>query len=384
MARTITLYRIFVASPSDLNDERNLIAEIVDEINLASFNTSDVKIELLKWETHANPGIGNYPQEVINNDINEYDIFIGLLWSRFGTSTRSYDSGTEEEFSIAYKKYQANPDSIKIMFYFKQAPIQFDKIDTVSINSIRNFKAGLGEKGVFYWEYNTVEEFQKLLRIQLTRKIQELQLVETKATTTILKEQSEIIEDELGLLDYMELGEDSFKEVVEIIQRMTVAIEWIGIRFTERAEVINRQTALNPEMGNKAKKRLVNSSANDLHSFNQRLKTEIPLFAETYKKGIDSYSNGIKISMDFLPDKEEEIEDTINSIDIFIAAIEQSTEICEGFKKTIDELPRMTKEFNSAKRIGSGILFEMISEFDISINLAKALKSEFEEYKSKY
>ena len=107
MARTITLFKIFVASPSDLNDERNLIADIVDELNLSFLNKSDVKIELVKWETHANPGVEDYSQKVINTDIgDDYDIFIGLMWSKFGTRTQEYGSGTEEEFNNAYTKYK--------------------------------------------------------------------------------------------------------------------------------------------------------------------------------------------------------------------------------------------------------------------------------------
>jgi len=386
MARTITLFKIFVASPSDLNDERNLIADIVDELNLSFLNKSDVKIELVKWETHANPGVEDYSQKVINTDIgDDYDIFIGLMWSKFGTRTQEYGSGTEEEFNNAYTKYKVFSSSVKIMFYFKQAPIQFDKIDTESIISIRNFKSSLGDKGVLYWDYNTIEEFQKLLRIQLTRKIQELQQSILKTTTIAIKEKTAVVVDEeLGLLDFIEDGEDSFNEIVEILQRMTDAIDWIGKRFTSRSEEIKRQSILNPEMGNKAKKKLVNASANDMNSFNQRLKTEIPLFAETYKKGIDCFSNAIKISIDFQSDKVEDIESTIESIKSFIDTIDGTSKTCEEFRQSIDELPRMTKEFNTAKRLSSGILFDLMSEFDISINLANALMSEFEEYKSKY
>ena len=386
MARTITLFKIFVASPSDLNDERNLIADIVDELNLSFLNKSDVKIELVKWETHANPGVEDYSQKVINTDIgDDYDIFIGLMWSKFGTRTQEYGSGTEEEFNNAYTKYKVFSSSVKIMFYFKQAPIQFDKIDTESIISIRNFKSSLGDKGVLYWDYNTIEEFQKLLRIQLTRKIQELQQSILKTTTIAIKEKTAVVVDEeLGLLDFIEDGEDSFNEIVEILQRMTDAIDWIGKRFTSRSEEIKRQSILNPEMGNKAKKKLVNASANDMNSFNQRLKTEIPLFAETYKKGIDCFSNAIKISIDFQSDKVEDIESTIESIKSFIDTIDGTSKTCEEFRQSIDELPRMTKEFNTAKRLSSGILFDLMSEFDIAINLANALMSEFEEYKSKY
>lgn len=384
MAQTITLYKIFVASPSDLNDERGLIEEIVDELNLSTFNNSDIKIELVKWETHVNPGVGKYPQQVINTDINnDYDVFIGLLWSKFGTPTEEYDSGTEEEFYNAYSKYQELPSSVKIMFYFKQAAIPMDKIDTDSIASIRKFKSGLGEKGVLYWDYNTTEEFQKLLRIQLTRKIQEIHKTETRPATLIEKVE-EPEEEELGLLDYMDIGEESFNDIEEILLRMTDAIEWIGKRFTERTDEINKQTSIIPEMGNKAKRRLVNAAAIDMQSFNTRLKTEIPLFAETYKTGIDSFSNAIKISIDIQADEEKDIDNAIESIDSFVDSIEGSNQVCIEFRNSMDEFPRMTKEFNNAKRQGSKILTDLVKEFDIAVNLAKALKKEFEVYKSKY
>jgi hypothetical protein len=384
MAETITLYKVFVASPADLKEERILLEEIIDELNLSSFSNSGIKIELIKWETHVNPGIGEYPQGVINSDINQdYDIFIGLLWSKFGSPTKDYGSGTEEEFELAYKKYKKNPSDLKVMFYFKNASIPFDQIDTDSINSIRKFKSSLGEKGVLYWDYSANEEFPKLLRIQLTRKVQELHQV-TSNKTTILKENEENIEEELGLLDYLDEGEECFQDIEDILLRMTDSIEWIGKRFTERTDEINKQTALNPEMGNKTKRRLINAAAEDMHSFNARLKTEIPLFSETYKRGIDSFSNAIKISLDLEADKEEDIDETIDSLDTFISAIEESNQVCEEFRDSMNNFPRMTKEFNAAKRLSTKNLTDLINEFDIAINLAKALRIEFEEYKSKY
>jgi uncharacterized protein DUF4062 len=277
MAESITLYKIFIASPSDLKEERVLLEEIVDELNLSTFNNSGIKIELIKWETHVNPGIGEYTQGVINSDINQdYDVFIGLLWSRFGTPTKDYSSGTEEEFELAYKKFKENQSALKIMFYFKQAPISFDQIDTDSINAIRIFKSSLGSKGVLYWDYSTNEEFQKLLRIQLTRKIQELHQDSSKKTK-ILDDKNEVgVDEELGLLDYIEEGEESFANIEGILLKMTDAIEWIGKRFNERTDEINKQTAMKPEMGTKAKRRLINAAADEMHSFNSRLKTEVP------------------------------------------------------------------------------------------------------------
>ena len=44
--------------------------------------------------------MGSDPQQIINSQVSdEYDIFIGILWTRFGTPTERAGSGTEEEFS---------------------------------------------------------------------------------------------------------------------------------------------------------------------------------------------------------------------------------------------------------------------------------------------
>jgi len=61
----------------------------------------------------------------INNlNLPSYDIFIGILWKKFGTLTGRACSGTEEEFNRAYERYKENPSKLRIMFYFKTAPLQ--------------------------------------------------------------------------------------------------------------------------------------------------------------------------------------------------------------------------------------------------------------------
>ena len=210
MTQKVTLYRIFVASPSDVKDERETLEEIINELNLSALTRINIRVELLKWETHVNPGIGDYPQQVINEDIGKnYDIFLGILWSKFGTPTNDFNSGTEEEFYTAYGLHQKNPETIKIMIYFKTAAVPFDKIDTNSIDSIRRFKDDLKKKNVLFWEYTTIEELQSLLRIQLSRQILELN---DKSTNKTQNDKSPVIveptEDEFGVLDYLGFWEE--------------------------------------------------------------------------------------------------------------------------------------------------------------------------------
>ncbi|RLD38698.1 MAG: hypothetical protein DRI97_13420 [Bacteroidetes bacterium] len=91
MAETVTKYKIFLASPSDISEDRDSIEEVIKELNLTYGSQNNIVIELIKWETHSAPGVSSVDQqELINQDINdEYDLFIGLMWMKFGTPTSS-------------------------------------------------------------------------------------------------------------------------------------------------------------------------------------------------------------------------------------------------------------------------------------------------------
>jgi hypothetical protein len=97
-----TQWRIFVASPSDVKPERNALEKDVREVNLTHGDQLDYRLELVRWETHVAPNAGR-PQQVINQQIGSYSIFVGIMWRRFGTPTGLAGSGTEEEFRIAYQ-----------------------------------------------------------------------------------------------------------------------------------------------------------------------------------------------------------------------------------------------------------------------------------------
>ncbi|WP_257227555.1 DUF4062 domain-containing protein [Acinetobacter sp. YH16032] len=52
------------------------------------------------WETHVAPEMGNHPQVIINKRIlDDADILIGIFWTRLGTETGEYASGTVEEIT---------------------------------------------------------------------------------------------------------------------------------------------------------------------------------------------------------------------------------------------------------------------------------------------
>src|SRR5829696_6146577 len=130
MGRPATILKVFVASPSDLADERAAVDSVARELNQTQSERTGAFLDVVKWETHGLPGVGKDPQSLVSESIGDnYDIFIGILSTRFGTSTPRALSGTEEEFERAYARYGDNPEQLRIMFYFKDPQIKPSELD---------------------------------------------------------------------------------------------------------------------------------------------------------------------------------------------------------------------------------------------------------------
>jgi len=171
MAKTEQVLSIFLASPGDVSDERSRVDAFVDEWNELWSEDIGVHLRLLRWETHAYPAVGADGQDVINTQIgDEYDVFLGIMWKRFGTPTGRAVSGTAEEFERALARYRRSGNP-QLMFYFKNAdPDAGD--DAAQLQAVRQFRCKLAKDGLLYWEFISPEQFGQLVRVHLTRHIQ--------------------------------------------------------------------------------------------------------------------------------------------------------------------------------------------------------------------
>jgi len=229
MARQETILSVFVASPSDLDEERNRLEEVIRELNITWSRELKVHLELARWETHAYPNFGEDAQAVINDQIpDDFDIFVGIMWYRFGTPTGRAGSGTLEEFERAKVRYESNSENVKLMIYFKDAPapVAPSKLDCEQLAHISNFREKLGKEGGLYWTFQSVDDFEKLIRLHLTRQVQYWLSKNTNnndssnfhKTNDTLQESPAPIEEnnEIGYLDLIEQFEDEFATVSEI------------------------------------------------------------------------------------------------------------------------------------------------------------------------
>ena len=129
MPQTISLYKLFLASPSDVKEERLIVESIINDFNNTYSSQLNARIELCSWEKSSYPSVGEYPQAVINSQIgDEYDIFLGILWTRFGSKTLNYESGTEEEFYRALERSQ-QVGKVHLRMYFNIEGVALDSLD---------------------------------------------------------------------------------------------------------------------------------------------------------------------------------------------------------------------------------------------------------------
>ena len=60
------VFQVFIASPSDVQRERDLTAKVIDEWNILHSRERGVVLQPVRWETHSSPEMGAPPQRILN------------------------------------------------------------------------------------------------------------------------------------------------------------------------------------------------------------------------------------------------------------------------------------------------------------------------------
>jgi hypothetical protein len=154
------IYKCFIGSPSDTSEERKICDKVFSEINNTIGESFDFRIESKMWENDVFPSFGLDSQDVINKQIgSDYEIFVGIMWKKFGTPTTRAESGTEEEFINAYKAWEKNND-LNIMFYFNKEAIDPDELNLMQFSKVKDFKVKIASLGGLYHEYKGLAMFE--------------------------------------------------------------------------------------------------------------------------------------------------------------------------------------------------------------------------------
>jgi hypothetical protein len=158
-------YRVMVASPSDLAEERQAAAEAIASWNAERAAGEGVVLLPVLWEAHAMPETGVRPQDAINRQlVKDSDILVGMFWTKLGTSTGVAESGTVEEIDLFVGAGKP------AMLYFSRRPVDPNRIDLEQMQRLRQFSDATYKRALV-GTFNSLDELRQTLERDLTRQV---------------------------------------------------------------------------------------------------------------------------------------------------------------------------------------------------------------------
>lgn len=393
MPRNETVLNVFVASPSDVSEERKALESIVHELNKTWSNNLNLRLELIKWETDSYPGFGDYSQDVINKQVNdEYDVFVAIFWSKVGSPTKVSESGTLEELERAYNKYQDSDHSIDLMVYFKDEAIPPSKIDSEQLQKIQKLKVKLGEQGALYWTFDNVENFESLLRVHLSKIAQkwssktkddlvqrDVKVVETQ----VEKNDIATDEDDYGILDYVEIYEDRMFNMTTALSSMAEATTTIGGQFAKRTDEISSLIDDSGHVDPKQTRKVIKSTSYDMDRYSEIMELQIKITSRSREEAFDALSKALAISVDFKEtDQEDHLVDLEESVESMRDAAEGTIDSLSNFKEIVSKLPRLAINLNKSKRRVVKVLNAVLEETKTTVHSVNNVLSIISDMKS--
>jgi internalin A len=170
------IFRVVVASPGDVQPERDMLPAIIDEVNRGVAADRGLHLVLSRWETDAFPGFhSGGPQDLIDPilKITDCDLLIGIFWKRFGTPTKDRKSGTEHEIRVAYEAWQQNGRPQLFVYFNQKAYAPTSKAEADQWGRVIEFRDKFRQEGL-WWPYKGRADFQKQVRNHLTNYIRTL------------------------------------------------------------------------------------------------------------------------------------------------------------------------------------------------------------------
>ncbi len=148
---TARIIWVLVSSPSDADRERRALQEVAENINRTDGRAGGFRLELFLWEKDAPRRLGPAPQEGIDEAIPAtYEVYIGIMKSRFGTPTGAYGSGTEKEFRDAYQRYRSTGAPEVIFFFDDEVTAGRDRESIAQWSQLCEFREELQKLGLVH------------------------------------------------------------------------------------------------------------------------------------------------------------------------------------------------------------------------------------------
>ncbi|WP_287223258.1 SUMF1/EgtB/PvdO family nonheme iron enzyme [Prosthecochloris sp.] len=159
--------KILIASPSDVQEERDCARRLIDEWNRLHKEREQLDLMPVMWEQVAWPENGDGVQETITRqlDIRNLDAVIGIFWTRIGTPTKVASGGAVEEIGLLEKAGKP------VMLYFCTRLADLYTLEDDQWQGVKTFRQECQKKHYLTWEYKTHKDFEEKLRVHLHKMV---------------------------------------------------------------------------------------------------------------------------------------------------------------------------------------------------------------------
>ena len=131
----ITAYDLLISCPGDVVQFLDIIRECIDSFNRTIGKVNNAEIVPKHWSTDSYPQSGDRAQEILNKQfVRDCDAAVALFWTKFGTPTDKYGSGTEEEIEEMLSAGK------QVFTYFLNMSVDPSTIDMEQYERVKSFK----------------------------------------------------------------------------------------------------------------------------------------------------------------------------------------------------------------------------------------------------
>lgn len=345
MPRNETVLQVFVASPSDVRQERDALEQVITELNTTWSRTLHLRLELVRWESHAYQGFGDDAQSVIDEQIpSDYDVFIGILWARFGTPTGRAASGTEEDFGRPLSRFRADRRSVQLMMYFKNsAPADLDAVEPQHLQLVRDFRSRVPDEGGLHWTFSSVEQFAGLARLHLSKVVQQWNdesLISQPPPAAAASDESNHepheTDEEPGLLDLIDRVSELFSGITSSLVRITDAGTLL------QADVVQHTSEMSSSRGNASVIRnATNLAADSMQRYVGTVAPEIDQCSRLFEEAIGTTGQLASLALDFGTRREsaDNLARVADQVEGIAGTLTQSADAIAGFRNAVASSP---------------------------------------------
>ena len=193
--QNVTAYDLLISCPGDVSKYVDVVKECIESFNITIGKLNSAEIVGQHWSTSSYSQSGDRPQELLNNQfVRECDAAIAIFWTRFGTPTDKYGSGTEEEIEEMLSSGK------QVFMYFVTEPVDMNSVDLEQYKKVQDFKGKYEGKGT-YFTVSNVEDLRRLFTNHLAMHFLPIIMGEKETSTVTAKK------PKLNIQDYNDSGE---------------------------------------------------------------------------------------------------------------------------------------------------------------------------------